>query len=591
MPIYVTLNDKRIEIVGEITEKQVAPWAAKIGTGATEFGNYLPCDVKEWRDLRGGLGLESEEKPTNRFYWSEGVETTKEGYIVPGPYIETAGALGATPIKLIDYKGTGSWKTYVIADDICSVWNPSGTPAWDDTDDGTALTDPTDMMVATDATATYLLTCNGTEIRYTSNGTSWSQMTTENIKYMAMFDKRLIGIDAAYKKLWYSPRENIDGTLASFNLTGDYSVITKLFTGKLLTGLGEPTIYFLADTGLFVIDFYTQTCYKMEVRYPATENARAGMYWNSYLYIGTGSGIRRITPNLNSPWGPDQDDGLPADYQGYIYDMLGTSHWVVICVAGGTKDTILKRHESLGGWHQVYSSSSAIECVHYSPASVFAPGRLWFGDGTNVKYIQFPDKTHDITKVSGYKFCAAGTLYLPRLSSVSVVPKVALKVQALTKDLDGTNETVTPSYIVNDDISMTGGDWTALGAFSVDPRPSSAFASSLGTSFYDIAIKLVFASSATAKAAKVKTFGLYFLTLPSTVSAWTFTAKALGARTKEIITVLETARDKATLVNFSPDGNPNMSEKYVRIMSMPSKRWLDANAKQKLFKVTVTEVS
>ena len=588
--MYITLNDKRIEIKGEIAEKQQAPWAAKIGSGTTEFGNFLPCDIKEWRDLRGGIGLESEEKPSNRLYWSEGVETSKEGYIVPGPYIETAGALGAAPIKFADYNGTGASLVYVIADDICSVWNPAGTPAWDDTDDGTALSDPTDMIVATDATDTYLITCNGVSMRYTANGTAWgAHPSTQAIKYMAMFDKRLIGIDAGYKKLWYSPRENIDGTLASFNLSGDYSVVTKLFTGKLLTGLGEPTIYMQTDTGLFVIDFYTQTCYKMEVRYPATTNARAGMYWNSYLFIGTGSGIRRITPNLNSPWGPDQDDGLPADFQGYIYDMLGTSHWVVACVAGGTKDSILKRHESLGGWHQVYSSTSAIECIHWSP--IYSPGRLWFGDGAAVKYIQFPDKTHDITKVSGYKYCAAGTLYLPRMSSVSIVPKVALKVEALTKDLVAANETLTPSYIVNDDISMTGGDWTALGAFTVDPRPSSAFNSSLGISFYDIALKIVFASGATDKAAKIKTIGLYYLTLPPAVSAWQFTVKALGDRAKEVITNLETARDSTVLVNFSPDGDLNKSEKYVRIMSMPSKRWLDANAAEKVFNVVVTEVS
>jgi len=584
LPIYVTLNDKRIEIVGEITEKQVAPWAAKIATGATEFGNYLPCDVKEWRDLRGGLGLESEEKPTNRFYWSEGVETTKEGYLTLGPLVVTAGTFGGTPTKIIDFQSG----VYAFGNSLCKKWD--GTDTWDTSHDGTPLTTPTDAIAVTDATDEYLVVFNGTAVQTSVDGAAWlAHPSTQAIKYMCVFDKRLIGMDNLYKKLWYSPREDIDGTLASFNLSGDYSTVTALFTGKLLTGLGEPVIYMLTDTGLFTIDFYTQTCYKMEVRYPATTNARAGMYWNSYLFISTGSGIRRITPNLNSPWGPDQDDGMPTAYQGYIYDMVGTSHWVVACVAGGTKDSILKRHESLGGWHQVYSSSSAIEVIHWS--ALYAPGRLWFGDGAAIKYVQFPDKTHDVTKVTDYAYAASGTLYLPRLSSVSVVPKVALKVQALTKDLD-TDEKVTPSYIVNDDISLTAEDWTALGAFTTNPRPSSAFASSLGASFYDIAVKLALArGNTTTNSPKVKTTGLYFLTLPSTVSAWTFVVKALGARAKEVITALETARDSTILVNFSPDGNTDMSEKYVRIMSMPSKRWLDANAKQKLFKITLTEVS
>ena len=586
--MYVVLNNKLLEIDGEIIEKQVNPFTAQLGSGTVEFKNFAPCSIEEYRDLRGGIGLESEEKPSQRLYWSDGIETSKEGYWTLGPLVVTAGALGAQPIKFADFGGSGSVKTYVIADDICSVWNTAGSGSWDDTDDGTALTDPTDMIVATDATATYLLVCNGTEIRYTSNGTSWSPMTTENIKYMAMFDKRLIGIDAAYKKLWYSPRENIDGTLASFNLSGDYSTITDLFTGKLLT-TGEPIIYFLTDTGLFTLDFYTQTAYKMEVRYPSTTNARVGMYWNGYVYAGTGPGISRITPNMVDPdWGPDKDDGLPTDYQGYIYDMIGTSYWSVIAVAGGTKDSILKRHQSLGGWHQVYSSSSAIETIHWSPA--YSPGRLWFGDGTNAKYVQFPDKTHDVTSVSGYTYATTGTLYLPIMSKVSAMPKIAVSVQGVTKSLDA-DETVTPSYIVDTGMSLTGGDWTALGAWSTSPRPRSAFGTNLGTAFYDMCIKLVFArGTTTTNTPKVKSFSLWYVPLPATVTAWSFKAKALGDKALEITTNLTTARDSTVLVNFSPDGDTNQSEKYVRIMTMPSKRWLSKYAGERDFTITVTEV-
>ena len=66
--------------------------------------------------------------------------------------------------------------------------------------------------------------------------------------------------------------------------------------------------------------------------------------------------------------------------------------------------------------------------------------------------------------------------------------------------------------------------------------------------------------------------------------------KALGDRSKEIAANLTTARDSTTLVNFSPDGDLNISEKYVRVMTMPSKRWLEAYSAQKDFVVTCTEV-
>lgn len=581
----VMLNSKYLEIEDDIIEKQVNPFIAKIGTGGVEWKNVGTCDADEYRDLRNGLGLESEEKPSNRFYWANGIEATKEGYWTLGPLVTTAGTFGAAPVCMADFPISGTMRTFAFGDSVAKYWD---TSAWQ-TADASALATPTDCLVATDATSTYLIVCNGADVRKTSDGTTWASLSTENIKYMCMFDKRLIGIDAAYKKIWYSPREDVDGTLASFNITGDYSVVTDLFEGKLLT-TGEPCIYMLTDTGLFAIDFYTQTCYKMEVRYPYTTNARVGMYWNSYVYAGTGMGIARITPNGISQWGTDDADGLPADYQGYVYDMIGTAHWVIIAVAGGTNDTIFKRHESLGGWHQVYSSSSAIQCIHYSPASMFANGRLWFGDGTNIKYIQFPDTTHDVTKVSGYEYAVSGDLYLTRFSKVSSMPKVAVSLNALAEALTSTVK-VTPYYRANNPISLSDGDWTALTAWTSAPQPTSPFGSYLGIAFYDICFKLHFERSTTTTVTPiVKSVNFKYAALPAAITAWTFTVLALGDQAKDIIDNLETARDSTTLVTFSPDGDSNISLKYVRIVSMPSRRNRKEYAGEKSFSVTVAEI-
>ncbi len=579
----IILNNTQYD-VENIAEKQVSPFITKIGTSALEWQNYAHCDVEEYRDLRGGLGLEAEEQSSGRFYWSDGIETTKEGYITLGPLVSTAGTFGAAPVLMEDFPVSGTMRTFAFGNSVASYW----TTSWQ-TADESALANPTDSIVATDATSTYLIVCNGSDVRKTSDGTTWSSLSTENLKYMCMFDKRLIGIDAAYKKLWYSPREDVDGTLASFNLAGDWSVVTDLFSGKLLT-TGDPVIYMLTDTGLWSIDFYTQTCYKMEVRYPYTTNARVGMYWNSYLYIGTGSAISKVTPSTVTQWGTDLDDGLPTDYQGYVYDMVGTSHWVIMAMAGGTKDSIFKRHESVGGWHQVYSSSSAIECIHYSPASMFTNGRLWFGDGTAIKYIMFPDTTHDVTKVSGYTYAASGDLYLTQLSKVSSMPKIAVQLEGLSKSLD-TDEKITPYYIVNDSPSLTSGDWTVLNAWTTSPQPTSVFNSYLGTSFYDICFRLHFErGSTTTNTPIMKSMGFKYVGLPDSVMAWQFIIKAIGDEAKQDITNLETARDSSTLVNFSPDGDTNISEKFVRIISMPATRKKEGYAREKSYTITVAEI-
>jgi hypothetical protein len=577
----IILNSKQYD-VENIVEKQVSPFITKIGNASLEWQNYAHCDVEEYRDFRGGLGLESEESLTGRFYWSDSVETTKEGYITLGPLVTTAGTFGAAPVTMQDFPVSGTMRTFAFGNSVAKYW----TTSWQ-TADSSALANPTDSIVATDATSNYLIVCNGADVRYTSDGTSWSSLSTENLKYLCMFDKRLIGMDAAYKKLWYSPREDVDGTLASFNLAGDWSVVTDLFSGKLLT-TGDPCIYMLTDMGLWAIDFYTQTCYKMEVRYPYTTNAKVGMYWNSYLFIGTGAGISRVTPSTVTQWGTDLDDGLPADYQGYVYDMVGTSHWVIMAMAGGTKDSIFKRHESVGGWHQVYSSSSAIQCLHYS--SIFTNGRLWFGDGTDIKYIQFPDTTHDVTKVSGYEYAASGDLYLSQFSRVSSMPKIAIQLDALTKSLD-TDEKITPYYIVNNSPSLDSDDWTALGTWTTTPQPTSVFNSYLGTSFYDICFKLHFErGDTTTNTPVLKSMGFKFVALPDSVMAWQFVIRATGNDAKKNITDLETARDSSTLVNFSPDGDTNISQKYVRIVSMPANRSKEGYAKEMTYTVTVAEV-
>ncbi len=350
MATYISLNGERYEVdetVG-ITEKQTSPWLAQLGSSNVEFGNYSPADVEEYRDFRGGIGKESEEKRAQRLWWSESIETTKEGYVSLGPLVTTAGAFNATPLKILDFAS----ETYAFATSQSSYW--TGT-AWA-TADPSPLATPTDTIVFRDSTNDYLFACNGTAVRYCATGhggsVDWGTLASAaGSKYFCSFDKRLIGVDSTGTTIYYSPRDNCDGTWVSFNISGDYTAATDLFDGKLLS-TGEPVIYMLTDTGLFVIDFYTQTCYKMEVRFPPTSNAMVGMYWNGAVYVATGAGIIRITSSTVEPWGPDEDDGLPASYQGLVYDIIGISHWVIIAVSGGTYSSILKRHESSGGWHQ-----------------------------------------------------------------------------------------------------------------------------------------------------------------------------------------------------------------------------------------------
>ncbi len=578
----VILNSHLIEIEGEIIEKQVSPWSAKIGSGGTEFGNFLPCDIREYADLRGGLGLESEEEISERFYWANGVETTKDRYWTLGPLVVTAGAFNATPTKIIDFESI----TYAFSTGASWYWL-AGTSTWTATGDASPLSTPTDAIVFKDETDTYLAVCNGSDVRYCATGyggsQDWASLTTNDVKYMCAFDNKLYGVNSTGTTIYYSANGDINGTWASFNLSADYTAIQDMYTGKLPND--DPAIFLVAAEGLYAVDVWTQKVYKQEVRYPLTTMALCGMYWNASHYVGTGMGIAKIGQNLVSQFGPDSDDGLDTGYSGYIYDMVGTSHWVICCVSGSTYSSILKRHETTGGWHQIYTSSSNIRCLHYSPASLYSPGRLWFQDGSNIKYIQFPDLTHDVTKVANYTYAATGDLILPRFSKLSIIPKIAVKVEALSQSLT-TTEKVTVYYRTDNNT-----DWTSLGEMTTNAHPTISFGSSLGTAFNDIQFKLTLVRGSTnTNTPKIRAFAFKYLALPDAVSAWQMTIRALGDRAKEIIGWLETARDATTLINFSPDADLNTSTKYVRVASMPNSRWLERNAAEKSFNLTVTEV-
>ena len=166
MPNYVVINDKRVQIEGKITERQVSPWSGKINTGSTEFGDFAPCSIKEYSDLRGGVGVESEESDSDRLWSSTSVESTKARYITLGPLVVSAGDLATPPLQIIDFESA----TYVFGTSVSKYWDGSALQ----TADSSPLTTPTDAIVVTDTTDTYLVVCNGTSVRYATAATTWA---------------------------------------------------------------------------------------------------------------------------------------------------------------------------------------------------------------------------------------------------------------------------------------------------------------------------------------------------------------------------------------------------------------------------------
>jgi len=452
---------------------------------------------------------------------------------------------------------------------------------------------PIDAIVVTDATGTYLVVSSASAdqtIYY--DGTTWKILDGCQ-GYLAWYDTKLRGIATDGGTLYSSPANDIDGTWTNFSLTGHFGTVYDLFEGKLLAD-GTPTLYFCGNEGLFTIDVTNEKAYKQEVEYPPlTYAGHKGMYWNANVWVATGFGILKVTPSMATFIGPDLDDGLPSGYQGSIFDMVTVNNWLVFCVNKTTssdRSSILKRNSSYGGNLQVYTSAAdtAITCLHHSPSSLYTNGRLWFGEGTNVKYMMFPDTTSNIKQISTYEYVNdSGYGKLPIFRKLAVIPKVALGVGAITKSCDA-DDYIEVFYGLNG-----AAPTTSLGTFKTSPRPTIlTFNSGLGTEFYTIqfAIKL-FRNGGATTSPELESLLFYYYAVPDRISAWTFNIEAIGDEADRIFSEFETILDTKTLVVFVPSGDTNKSSYNVKLTSMPSRAWWEEmGGREGYFTVTVEEL-
>lgn len=426
--------------------------------------------------------------------------------------------------------------------------------------------------------------------------------------YLANYANRLYCIGTTGQYISYSATKDIDDYGGNFNLTGDYGTAYDLFEGKLLAD-GTPVLYFCGTKGLYTIDTTNLLAYRQEVEYPPlTYSGHRGMYWNASVWVATGFGILKVTPSMATFVGPDQDDGLPSTYQGSIFDMVTVNNWLVYCVnktLSTDKSSILKRNSSYGGNLQVYTSAAdtAIACLHHTASSTTYPnGRLWFGEGTNVKYMMFPDTSSNVKQISTYQYVDdSGYGKLPIFRKLAVIPKVALGVGAITKScVDADNEYIEVFYGLNG-----AAPTTSLGTFLTSPHPTiltfpppvgEAESTGLGTQFYTIqfAIKLYRKTASTTKSPELESLLFYYLPRPVTISAWTFIVECTDEDAEARIAEFEAIKALNTLVVFNPTGDELKTDfdYNVALTTMPMRFYVENQGARetKGVQITVEEI-
>jgi len=285
--------------------------------------------------------------------------------------------------------------------------------------------------------------------------------------------------------------------------------------------------------------------------------------------------------------------------------MVTVNNWLVFCVNGGAAgySSILKRNSSLGGNLQVYTTPTvdkAIACLHHSPSSLYTNGRLWFGSGTRVKYMMFPDTTHNVKQIATYQYVDdSGYGKLPILRKLAAISKTALGVAAITKSCteeDTHDETIEVYYGLNG-----AAPTTHLGDFTTSPRPTILTfpppvgeepSTGLGTEFYTIqfAIKLTRGTTNT-DSPELESLIFYYMPTPTRISAWTFNILAVEEDSQELIEAFETLRDTNTLVAFYPSGDEDKDSFNVKLTTMPGGYyWENQGGREGRIQVTVEEI-
>lgn len=582
---YYTVKD------GTIQRRNINPRAARFETGIPGYSSFTQGSAEAWKGLRGGIGHKYQEgSGQEESYFTDGLDATHHSGIVPGPKVNTAGTFGAAPVKIIDFGG----ETYAIGASKISEW--SGT-AW--TSRETGIASPLDAIVVTDSTNTYLVVSDATSAKYTTDGSSWSALTG-CMGHLALHDNKLYGFYGT--TLNYSPAKDIDGTWSSCELSEDFGTIHGLFTAKS-QATDEPLLCLHTSNALFTIDPWVNEIYPYLRLTGHTNAGRAGMFWNSYIWVSSVGGIKKISPGLVTDIGPDQDDGLPKTYQGYVYDMCpaGDGSWMVFSVHNASstdKSSILKRHGTIGGNQQIYSTSSAnvaITCVHYSPSHLYTNGRLWWGEGTNVKYCMMPDFNTDVTQIASYEcVLSSGKGVLPVFTAgMEAFAKTAIRIRGSTKGCD-TNKKYTIYYRTDADcFAAIGSDWTELGTFTTSPSPTALdFVSGAGLAFKQIQFAVASTTDSATSLPVLLSLEFDYDVGTKRIRGWTFPVNVTQDNASEILDNLHTSQDKDTMLLFYPSGtsvSPAVSYR-VKIANLPENIEWSMWRRHGVVQVTVEEL-
>lgn len=200
---------------------------------------------------------------------------------------------------------------------------------------------------------------------YTSDGSSWTDDTTDTL-HLAFWDDRLWGIDNA-GQLWFATAIGTEVNDAQLALPAGY--VNGLFTGP--DGEGNEILYASTEVGLYAHDAANSRFVRTGVTFPQNSEAGKGAAtWNSEIYIVPGGNtVFRYDPRsgIVRSVGLDRDGGLQSnEIDGNITRLVPVHTGLLAVISDSTAKAVYEYNGR--GWHYMIGDASNITGVHASDA-------------------------------------------------------------------------------------------------------------------------------------------------------------------------------------------------------------------------------
>lgn len=589
----ISLNTVLYKLRGPVQPALASVYPTKVVMGDVTRDSQQRASVIAWSDFTGGIGIEKLRKPEqlNRCWWST-AQLRSQGHLL----------LPALTTRTGDQSVSGVY-VILLGELASEIYGAFGTTVkkYNNVTDGwgaslaTLTAAPTDIITVRLGATVYLVFAQGTDNTYTSNGTAYTNNTTD-VQYMTAWDGRLWGIDSTGQLRWTTNLTSWTND-AQLPLPNDY--VTDLFVAR--DAGGDPIIYASTKVGLFAHDALNNRFVETELKTPFHDTGGLGsVRWRDSTFIPVGLSIYRYISGptaLVATMGPDRDGGLPSDRRGYVRQLL-SSHNELLAVVDGTSVNPLNGFVGMGtgtfesevisqntgyssilgfneiGWEVKWTSAAGAKAVTSTIVSnAYDRYRMWWIYNQRVYFMPLPTDIVNPSQTLNFEYDTAGDTHTPWFDADQAdIDKLGL---ALRIEVDGASatETIVVSYALN--YATT---WTSLGTITTDGTTEYLFPNATtptGTSFRAIRFRIQHARGTASRTVSPDVISITFIFRKKLPVKWGFMCELdLNGNYKDrtpdqLRDALNTAIESATLVEFTyRDDTGNTRNFYVDVLNV-----------------------